>query len=266
MPALASGFYRCAIAAIIFAVFLVATGRIHAIRTMISGRGLTRYAILGFLGVTAFTAFFFIGIQFTTAGKANLLACTNPILIAVLAHFFLREKMTLKMISWILLGFVGVFLVIVGGKDPSTILYSGEFLGDILAFGAGVSWAMFSVAGKKWTSNHEAYASTSTIIFLGLILMLPLNAATNTLKLPTSTYDLTLLLYIGAFTAAAAYFLWIKALTLADASKVGVFQFTMPLWTLLLAAAILGETVDIWIISGFILIASSIYLTLRRTV
>jgi len=160
---------------------------------------------------------------------------------------------------------VGIFLVIVGGKDPSTILYSGEFLGDILAFGAGVSWAMFSVAGKKWTSHHESYASTSLIIFLGLMLMLPLNVTTQSLVLPLSTFEVMLLLYIGVFPGAAAFFLWVKALTLADASKVGVFQFTMPMVTLLLATAILGETVDIWIISGFILIASSIYLTLRWT-
>jgi len=224
-----------------------------------------RYAILGFLGVTVFTVFFFTGVQFTTAGKASLLVNTNPIIIAILAHFFLGEKMNVKMISWVLLGFTGVFLVIVGGKDPSTILHSGGFLGDILALGAGVSWAMFTVAGKKWTMNHEAYSSTSLVIFLGLMFLFPLNAATHTLQMPLSTYQLMLILYLGAFTAVVAFFAWIKALTLADASKVGVFQFTIPLMTLLLAAVILGETVDIWIVSGFVLIASSIYLTLRRT-
>jgi drug/metabolite transporter (DMT)-like permease len=263
MSPLAVGFYRFLIAAVILAAFLAFTRRVHAVRTAASGWGFMRYTILGFVGILVFTASFFLGIQFTTAGKASLLVNTNPILIVVLAHFFLKERVNVKIMSWVLLGFGGVFLVIVGGKDLSTLLYSGGFLGDILAFGAGVSWAIFSVAGKKWTLNHEAYTSTSLIIFLGLACMFPLNAATHSLDLSPSAYNLALLLYLGVFTVVAAYFLWMKALMLADASKVGVFQFAIPLVTLLLAAVILGEAVDIWTISGFLLIASSICLTLR---
>jgi len=265
MSALAIGFYRFLIASVIFAVFLVLTRRIHAIRAAASGWGLIRYSVLGFVGILVNTSFLFLGVQLTTASNASLLVSANPIVIVVLAHFFLGEKMNMKKMLSVLLGFVGVFLVLAGGKDPSTFLYGEGFLGDILSFGAGVAWAIFSVAGKKWMLNHEAYTSTSLVIFLGLMFMLPLNVATHSLELPVPTFELVLLLYLGAFTVVAAYFLWIKALMLADASKVGVFQFIIPLVTLLLATVILGETVDIWIISGFLLIASSIYLTLRRT-
>jgi len=260
MTPMAIAFHRFLIASLILAVLLILTGRARTIRAALSGRGLIHYAVLSLLGALAFTALFFIGVQFTTAGKASLLVSANPIITVVLAHIFLGERTNARMISWTLLGFLGVFLVLIG--DLQTLL-GGNFLGDLLSLGAGVSWAAFSVAGKNWTRNHEPSVSTSLVIFLGVVLMSPLNLVTSSLELPLSAYELTLLLYLGAFTAAAAYLLWIKALTLAGASSVGSFQFTVPLVTMLLDTAILGEAIDTWTVAGFLFVAASIYQTLR---
>jgi len=260
MTPMAIGFYRFLIASLILAILLILTGRARMIRATVSGRGLIHYVVLGLLGALAFTALFFIGVQFTTAGKASLLVSANPIVTVVLAHIFLGERTSARMMAWTLLGFLGVFLVLIG--DLQTLL-GGNFLGDLLSLGAGISWAAFSVAGKDWTRNHEPSVSTSLVIFLGAVLMAPLNLVTSSLGLPLSVYELALLLYLGAFTAAAAYLLWIKALKLAGPSSVGVFQFTVPLVTMVLDIAILGEAVDTLTVGGFILVAASIYQTLR---
>ena len=71
------------------------------------------------------------------------------------------------------------------------------------------------------------------------------------------------LAFIGA-TSAAGYFLWLRALRYADASRVTLFLALSPLTALLYDALVLDATIPVrlWIALG--LIAASLLLMVHR--
>ncbi|MFQ5762301.1 MAG: DMT family transporter, partial [Candidatus Bathyarchaeia archaeon] len=259
MPPLGVGFYRYLIGAPLLGLFLASTRR-NVARDAVRKVALYKYLVLGFLGVPVFTSLFYVGVELTTAGKASLIYSANPIILIFLSSIFLHEKLNMRIVGLATLGFLGVFLVITGGINPAEIVMSGAFMGDMLALGAGMSWAVFSVAGKAWIREIDSYASTAIIVALGSMLMFPIAAAAGGLGFQVAVYELLLMLYLGVFTVALAYLFWIKALASAGVSRLGIFQFVIPAVSVALGAVVLGEAVEVWILLGFILLSASVYL------
>jgi drug/metabolite transporter (DMT)-like permease len=74
-----------------------------------------------------------IGLQYTTAPKASLIIATIPIVVLILAYFFLRERSTPA-------GFLGIVISLLGigvlttGDSQFRLAFGGQFSGDLLIF------------------------------------------------------------------------------------------------------------------------------------
>lgn len=214
--------------------------------------------ILGLTGVTLYHTFQNIGLQFTTASNSSLIISANPVFIALLAHFYLKEKMTWKRVLGIILAVFGIFLII--GPLKFALNPLGVF-GDLLSLGAGLSWAFNSVFSKKMLAKYGAKRITMFSMIIGTLFLFTILLASEKPALPTSIWLWCLLLILSLVSSGLAYFLWYKALEEVPATKAGVSLFFIPVVSILSARLILLESFDTSFIVGVFLVILGVIIT-----
>lgn len=116
--------------------------------------------------------FFVVGIKLTTANISQILYAVVPILVGLLTYFVLREKLSLRKIIGVILGFIGAFLVLFlpileKGK------FSGDLLGNILLIIAVFSWSLYMMLSKKAQKSHSPFHIVSIFIVITAVTLFP---------------------------------------------------------------------------------------------
>jgi drug/metabolite transporter (DMT)-like permease len=239
MPPWQLAFARFSIAALVLIPFSWHLFRAHA-RQLYELRWPLFFQ--AFFGVTLSAGFAFEALDSITAITGGFIFAMAPMVTMIMAHFFLRDHLSPIQVCGILVSIVGVMGIVSQG-NPANLLK--------LAFPVGVWWmvanvfsyAIFMILVKKYYTNLPSLLVINTILMIGAILLVvPATLeylfgyhAANTLKL-----DLTIL-YAGVVTGALAYGLIIRGTHLSGARLSGLFIYSLPVFSTLQAAAVLGR-------------------------
>lgn len=218
------------------------------------------FSMLGLTGVTLYHAFQNFGLQLTTASNSSLIISANPVFIAILDHFYLKERLTLKRGLGIALAFLGVILII---RPLEWSLHPLVVIGDLLSLGASLCWAFYSVLGRKALSNYAADKVTLFSLIFGTLFLLPGAFVLERPFVPTSVWIWTLLLVLSLFCSGLAYLFWSKALEDVSATEAGVFLFFLPVVSVSVAYFVLLEPLDILFAMGAFFVMIGVILTER---
>jgi drug/metabolite transporter (DMT)-like permease len=221
--------------------------------------------VLGALGMWICGAWVYLAGQTTSATNMALIYALSPILIALIAHFWLKEPFNWLQGCGVALALAGVLHVVLKGQwaDLARVRFAR---GDAWIFAASVCWALFSILLKRWTTPLSATARLGPISFAGVLVLLPFviwEAVTG----PLPTFSLT---GVGlAFMAAllpgyAAYLVYALLLRDLGAARVGVVLYLGPPYVAVMAWIFLGEPIHGYHVVGLALIAPGIYLVNRR--
>jgi len=186
----------------------------------------------------------FVGLQYTSASRLTLLLYTSPLWVALVLPLLVRTE-GLGVLQWVGLGcaFAGVGWVL---RQPQEALYPQQWLGDILGLAAGLLWGLTTVVIR---------ASKLTQIAPEKLLMYQLGV--SSLLLPSislglgepwnfqlSAFAWTSVLVQAAVGAFLTYLVWMWLLGRYPATKVSVFTFLTPVFSLIAGALWLGEPVS----------------------
>ncbi len=256
-------FLRTAISAIVLAaIFFVKEKRIRLNRSEYR-----TLAWLSFLGVPLNQFMFMYGIRYTTAGNAALLYAITPALVLVLSHYLLKERLTRRKVSGVILAFCGVLLVIF---EHGVNFSSSYTFGNIIIFLAVIAWSFYTVQSKPLIVRHGAFHMSALSLIGGAIMFAPLGAYETfdggTVSLAFSLSSLTTgewggILYLGLGTSVISYLLWFYALGKIETSKAAVFANAQPVVTSILSFVILGQTISGSFVLGGILTIAGVLLT-----
>ncbi|MGD0625671.1 MAG: DMT family transporter [Thermodesulfobacteriota bacterium] len=204
---------------------------------------------LALLGTVLNRIFWAIGLSLTTASNSALLMATSPIFVLIGSSIFLRTVVTSRAVLGILLSFVGVFLMIQGDWKGG-LMGSETFRGDLIIIAAAVLWALFTVLAKKLLKEYSSLKVTAYVMLIGTILFLPF--------LPNekgggwgeiSWLAWFSVLYVAILGNCLAYFFWIWGIQNIGPMRTGLYQYLMPVVTILLAVPFLKETltaIQVW--------------------
>jgi drug/metabolite transporter (DMT)-like permease len=184
-----------------------------------------------------------------------LLYATTPIFVLLLSRLFLRERLTRKKIVGVILGFAGVAIVIV---DRGVDARYGPGSGDFFIAIAVVTWALYTVFGRRLIMQYGAMTSTSMTLIVGSLMFFPIGiwTAADFPFASLTTVAWLQILYLGLITSVVTYFLWYYALARIEAGKVALFSNLQPILTTLLAVIFLGYSISgAFLIGGAIAIA-----------
>ena len=208
---------------------------------------------VGFVGYGISLSLQFLGTKLSTAANGSLVTSATPAFVLLFAWILLRETITPGRLIALILATLGVIAVI----DPrSAQLQPDLFLGNLLLFGAGITWALYSVL-VRWTTQDLDVLPFSLIAFFG---GLPVTVPLGAWELGTvGMGEISLgvvggILFLGIISTALAMVLWNTAFAFVDASLASLTFFAQPVVGTLLGWLFLGEQITpLFLLGGFLI-------------
>ena len=187
--------------------------------------------------------------------EVTALGYTAPIFTTIGAALFLGEKMHIRRIGAVLIGFGGTLIILRPGFEAVSI-------GALAQVAAAPVFAGSFLIAKKLT---ETESSTSIVAFLSIIVTLVL-LPPALLSWRTPTWSELGLLFAVASLATAGHFTLTQAFKCAEITVTQPAQFLQLIWATLLGLLVFGEQPVLWTwVGGAIIVASATYIAHRET-
>lgn len=235
---------------------------------LVRGRGLQRIKLpapdliqclmLGMFGVAASNYFYYVAIQRTSVAIAIVVQYTAPVWVLVYVVARRQQKPSLQKVAAVAIAVIGIALTIgmIGGKSMSPLrLDSGGFLAALVA---SFSFAFYNVGGHRILARYDrwrvlVWTLTSASVFW-LIVNPPWKvfAANYTVAQWGFLFLFSMVSVLGPFSL---YFLGLQYLEPASAIIASCLE---PVFSIVLAAALLGEGLRSVQILGIVLVLSAI--------
>lgn len=207
-----------------------------------------------------------IGLQYTSAANASLYAVTAPISIVLLGRIFLGETISLPKSVGIMCALCGV-LTVMGLDTVLAFQLPPHLLGDLLVLASIVIWGAFTVFGKRTTEQLGAFQMTALITVIGSLGMVPVclgELHQRSFSLVQISAEAWLaILFLGVTCSFLATLCYFYAVEHSESQKVGVYLYTIPPMTAVIACFYLGESLGPNFFVGSFLVFCGVCLTER---
>ena len=172
------------------------------------------------------------------AGTASMLLQVSPILIAVLATIYLRERFAAQLAIGLALAFAGVALIGTANSDGG----SRDLLGVILCLVSAAVYSISVILQKPLVARLPALHVTWLACTVGAIacLLFTGQLVDDVRAAPTSS--ILWVVYLGVFPTAIAFTTYAYALRHMTASSLGVTTYLVPPITIVMGLMFLSET------------------------
>lgn len=183
-----------------------------------------------------------IALQNTSASQAGMITALMPLLVAVGAFIFLRERITRTSLAGFLLAVSGaIWLSLAGSADEHA---PNPLLGNFFEFLAMVCAMGYTLILKHLSQRYSAFLMTAMQAFVGAPFFLLLALWMEPVPTSISIQGLAAIVYLGVLVTVGAYGLFNFAVGRLPASQASAFINLIPLFTLLIAALMLGERLN----------------------
>ncbi len=253
-----AAFFRFATAS---AFLLLAVWKIEGRLQKLSLSQTLAIAALGMTGVFAYNLFFFNGLTMIEASRAALIIAMNPVAITLCSALVYREALPLSRIVGIPLSVVGALVVITRGH-PLQILSGGLGRGELLIFGCVLSWTLYSIIGKTAMRGLSPLTAVCWSSVAGTLMLLVPALYYGSLQeaLGFSWTVWCSIGYLGLFGTVIGFLWYFEGIQKIGPSRAAVFINFVPVNGVLLATLLLGETLDISLLGGGLLVVCGAYL------
>ena len=234
--------YRFLLAALILVVIF--WKRLKKLNIMVLKKG-SLIGIFLFLGYTLQT----VGIKYTTATKAGFITGLSVVLVPIISHFFIKDKVSRNSVIGVVLAFTGLWF----------LNYSGSFsfnLGDFLVLLCAFSFAMHIISvglfGKKL--DYVLLAITQITVVFVLSLLMALIFERPAIHLSYSSYIWWSIVITGILATALAFYMQNRFQRHSTATKTAIIFSGEPISAAMFAYLLLGEKVGLIAWAGGLLI------------
>lgn len=217
-------------------------------------------------GVFLFNVFLFMGLKYTTAFEGGILTSTAPAFVALLAWFFLKEKITRPIIyglGLVLLGLVSLHWHLF---DSNSFLQATLY-GNLLILIAVLCEAIFILCAKVSVQKTKPFMTIILVNFISLLLSIPF-VVTEFLTTDMSQLqfnDFILIFYIGIFGSILGYYCWYSGSSKVRTSTAASFTAIMPLTAIILSILIFDDAMFLSHIIGFACITFGIQYIIKKS-
>lgn len=199
-------------------------------------------------------------ISLTQASNVSILVSTSPIITALaMAVLHKEEKLSRSQLGGFAIAFAGVVLVVFNGAISLKLNPAG----DMLALLAAAFWAAYGFLLRRWSPLYDSALITKKLMFYGFWTTLPLVLVQGSAVDFASLFQLKhilMLCFLGLVGSAGCYMLWGSAVQKIGVLSANLYINMVPLVTLLVSAAVLGEKITFMGLCGIILVISGMIL------
>ena len=228
---------------------------------------LSRKELFGMMGVGAILATHFAlwigslkleGVSVSVASSV-ILVTSHPLLVGLLSHFVLRERLNAWMALGIGLGFGGV--VVIAFADSTA--RSASLVGDLLAFLGGVAAGLYFLAGRRLRQRIPlvAYAFVVYVTATGVLFLYALVLRESLAPVGDVPREMVLFLAMALIPQIGGHTLYNWSLRWVPAPIVSLSLVGEPIGSSLLAWVLLNQVPGIAVAIGGALALAGIYMT-----
>lgn len=183
-----------------------------------------------------------LALKNTSASQAGMITALLPLLVAMGAFVFLRERISRTCLAGFLLAVVGAVWLSLGGEADAHA--PAPLLGNFFEFLAMLCATGYILTLKYLSERYSTFLLTAMQSFVGALFFLPLAMWSAPLPQAITMPTLAAVLYLGVAVTVGAYGLYNFAVSRLPASQASAFINLIPLFTLLFAVLLLGERLN----------------------
>ena len=186
----------------------------------------------------------------------NALSFTRTLWMVLLAGLVLREPVGPRRLIAAAIGFIGVVIMLRPGQDGLSLSW-----GHTAAIGAAVLAALTILSVKVMSRDHSVFTLTVYGSVLGLLLSAPLAVLT---WVAPKMADLPLLIGLGV-AGLGTLVCYTRGMQAGEAAVMAPIDYTRLVFAAAVGALVFSEPLTVpTVIGAVVIVASTLYLTLRR--
>lgn len=202
--------------------------------------------------------FIYVGLDLTSASRANLMINTMPLFTLLGAHFLLSEKATAIKTFGTLLSFLGVGVVFF---DDLSLPSPDALYGDLLCIFGGAAWAATGLSIRRTQVGKVAPEKLLLYQLAGAaVVALPFLPFSPALVRDMSWMVVVSILFQAIFVVAITYSLWFWAMMRYPITSLSAFTFLTPVFGVLFGWLLLNEPMTVGLIGGLVLVMAGLIL------
>jgi drug/metabolite transporter (DMT)-like permease len=220
------------------------------------------------LGITGGSVYFLTenaAMLYTTATNTSLIVCSCPLFAMLLVALVYRqtERFTRVQVFGSLLACMGMAVVVLNGRF---VLHLSP-VGDMLAFGACLCWAVYSLLIKSVSERYSTFFITRKVFAYGLLTILPyyiIFPGFPSIEVIFSRDVIWNLLFLGVIASMVCFLVWNWVLHQLGTIVATNWVYFNPMTTILFAWWLLHEQITIWFLLGSMFIIVGMILSDRK--
>ncbi len=216
------------------------------------------WLIGGGIGVGINYILFSLGLNYTTAGSAQLVVQIQFVSLAVLAAVMLKEHLSARQVGGMICVILGIVVIFVSANDAGTLIDRRYVLGNALVFIAGIGWSIHTLANKALSKRLDSFQIVVPMLCMGTVAAGVIAAPQFEARASLTFTGLGTIVALGVLCTAGSFLLLSESLKRLSAVLVGTLISTTPLINLLLANWILGEAITASILFSAALIIAGV--------
>lgn len=236
-------------------------------RIKLPARDLAYCFLLGTLGVAVSNYFYYVAIQRTNVAIAIIVQYTAPVWVLIYVVARGQQKLSLQKVVAVVLAVAGIVLVIgITGLRPSA--GGGQSLdsyGVIAALLASFSFAFYNVAGHRILGRYDRWRVLFWTLAAAAAFWLVVNPPWKVIAAHYAPAQWIFLFVFSMISVLGAFSLYFLGLQYLEPTRAIIASCLEPVFSILLAALLLGEVLRPMQSLGIILVLAAIVIVQRPT-
>jgi drug/metabolite transporter (DMT)-like permease len=204
-------------------------------REKVAKKDLFKLAVCGIFGVSVNQLCFFHGLNYSSAMNSGIIMTLNPIMVAIMAYFILKENLNSIKVLGILIGASGAIMLALNSSQSD----ENSLLGDILLFINAASYAVYLILVKPLMKKYSALTVTTYVFTFGMlyVLLFPQTlmdfSQTNFAIIPIQTWFRIAYVIVGV--TFLTYLLTMYAMKFLSATVTSTYIYLQPVLVIVFA-------------------------------
>ena len=212
---------------------------------------------VGLVGTVFAPLMYFFGLTQTFAINATLIAHLQPLFIAILGFYFLKERLHKPDFIGGLLVISAAILITSRTIENLASFKIGNF-GDLMALFATLAWALVAIPGKQLAKTTSSVTIVCYRFSIASVVFIPILFYSNQLGV-NSIYQVLLGMLVGL-----GYVFYYEALKRIKASQVALTELSSPFFAAVFAWNLLGEIMTSMQTAGFLLLTCGLFILAKK--
>jgi drug/metabolite transporter (DMT)-like permease len=226
-------------------------------------RDLAYCLVLGTLGVAVSNYFYYVAIQRTNVATAIIVQYTAPVWVLLYVVARRQQKLTAQKVTAVALAVTGIALVIdVLGSRSGSALHLDPY-GLMAALLASFSFAFYNVGGHGILARHDRWRVLVWTLTAAAVFWLIVNPPWKIVAAHYAPAQWLFLFVFSMLSVLGAFSLYFLGLQHLEPTRAIIASCLEPVFSILLAALLLGEVLRPIQILGIVLVLAAIVIMQR---